>query len=118
MDDAVVETFPEKEIVIIGQPTQTAQADLIIKNISKNCIAYKIRCSSFKISISPKIGILEQNQSCKITLTRQPVQDITSAKLLIMTVKVDNSQANPTFVWGTFEKLPNRKRLKIKFQNE
>ncbi|KRZ13356.1 hypothetical protein T11_3899 [Trichinella zimbabwensis] len=118
MGDAVVETFPEKEIVIIGQPTQIAQADLTIKNISGNCIAYKIKCSSFKVSILPKIGILEQNQSCKITLTRQAVQNLNSAKLLIMTVKVDDGQANPTVVWGTLEKLPNRKRLKIKFQYE
>ncbi|KRY17384.1 hypothetical protein T12_4713 [Trichinella patagoniensis] len=118
MDEEVVETIPDKEMVIVGQRSQTVQAELTIKNICENRLAYKIRCSSFKISISPKIGILEPEQSCKITLTRNPLQNVESAKLLIMTLKIDNSQTNPTMVWATSEKLPYRKRLKITLEDE
>ncbi|KRY34678.1 hypothetical protein T01_14307 [Trichinella spiralis] len=118
MDEEVIETIPDKEIIIFGERSQTVQAELTIKNICKDRIAYKIRCSSFKISISPKIGILEPEQSCKITLTRNPVENEESAKLLIMVLKIDNSQTNPTMVWATSEKLPYRKRLKIMLEEE
>ncbi|KRX26190.1 hypothetical protein T07_2776 [Trichinella nelsoni] len=118
MDEEIVETIPDKEIIIFGEHSETVQAELIIKNICESRIAYKIRCSSFKISISPKIGILEPKESCTITLTRNPVQNEESAKLLIMMLKIDNSQTNPTMVWATSEKLPYRKRLKIILEEE
>ncbi|XP_003372939.1 conserved hypothetical protein [Trichinella spiralis] len=63
MDEEVIETIPDKEIIIFGERSQTVQAELTIKNICKDRIAYKmVWATSEKLPYRKRLKIMLEEE--------------------------------------------------------